>query len=101
MRTGRSTSARPGKTESVREPRRLAQLFDRGDNARRRAASLASEVAQLAIYAFGSRSHDEWADRVLFGVGLAASGYEPDIASRLFTHQFWKRLEKLVPAPVC
>ena len=89
-----------GKTESVRDPLRLAQLFDRGDNARRRAASLASQVAQLAIYAFGSRRHDEWADRVLFGVGLAASGYEPDIASRLFTHQFWKQLEKVVPVPI-
>ena len=89
-----------GKTESVRDPLRLAHLFDRGDNARRRAASLASQVAELAIYAFGSRRHDEWADRVLFGVGLAASGYEPDISSRLFTHQFWKQLEKLVPAPI-
>jgi hypothetical protein len=89
-----------GKTESVRDPLRLAQLVDRGDNATRRAASLASQVAQRAIYAFGSRSHDEWADRVLFGVGLAASGYEPDISSRLFTHGFSTQLEKLVPAPI-
>jgi hypothetical protein len=88
-----------GKTESVREPLRLAQLFDRGDGARKRAEVLASQIAQDAISAFGSRNHSEWADRVLFGVGVAAAGYEPDIGSRLFTQRFWHDVEKLVPTP--
>ena len=88
-----------GKTESVREPLRLAQLFDRGDGARKRAEALASQIAQDAISAFGSRNHSEWADRVLFGVGVAAAGYEPDIGSRLFTQRFWHDVEKLVPHP--
>lgn len=74
-----------GKTESVREALRLAQLFDRGDGARKRADASASQIAQEAVLAFGGRNYGEWADRVLFGVGLAATGYEPDIGSRLFT----------------
>ena len=73
-----------GRTISVREPLRLAALFERGDGARTRAndkAALAASTAMLR--GVGHRDHGD--EFIQFGLGVAAAGYEPDIASRLFS----------------
>jgi hypothetical protein len=76
-----------GKTISVREPLRLAELFARGDQARRDAEAKARRAA-FTILTRG-RSHPAHGVRhVQFGLGLAAAGYLPDISSRLFHANF-------------
>lgn len=76
-----------GRTISVREPLRLAQLFARGDQARKNAESKAHEAARWVL--LEGRNHPRYAnDRPQFGLSLAAAGYLPDISSRLFTARF-------------
>lgn len=75
-----------GRTISVREPLRLAALFERGDGARTRAndkAALAAATAMLR--GIGHRDHED--EYIQFGLGVAAAGYAPDIASRLFSQR--------------
>jgi len=72
-----------GKTIAVTEPLRLAELFARGDQARRAAEVKATAAAVDAMKR--GRSHPSHADtHIQFGLGLAAAGYLPDISSRLF-----------------
>jgi hypothetical protein len=84
-----------GRTISVREPLRLATLFERGDAARRAAERKAHEEAG-SILGSGNRVRHYTPDRPQFGLGLAAAGYAHDIGSRLFSTGF----ERLVIAAI-
>jgi hypothetical protein len=76
-----------GRTISVREPLRLAELFARGDQAKKDAEAKAYTAAR-EIMAFG-RDRDRYQpSRVQFGLGLSAAGFLPDIPSRLFSRAF-------------
>jgi hypothetical protein len=80
-----------GRTISVREPLRLAALFARGDLAR----SLANEKAARAatdgmLRALGHRDHGD--QFIQFGLGVAAAGYEADIAARLFSQSLEQKI---------
>lgn len=76
-----------GRTIAVREPLRLAQLFARGDQARRDAQAKADEIAKYMLVV--GRRTERYAPRhIQFGLGLAAAGYEGAISSRLFSQQF-------------
>ena len=58
------------RTISVREPLRLAQLFTRGDQARREAQAKADSAADvIMLYGQNLGRHD--AERPQFGLGLA------------------------------
>jgi hypothetical protein len=85
-----------GRTVSVREPLRLAQLFARGDAARERAQRGAAAATEKA-YVLGK---ERWplSGGVIVSVGLCASGYEPDISRRLFSRStFQLVVEEAVP----
>ncbi len=69
-----------GKTPPVTDPARLAALFARGDNAKVLARAGAGFAARVLL------RHQTGTPQ--FGLGLAAVGYAPDIASRLFTPRF-------------
>jgi len=76
-----------GKTISVREPLRLGALFQRGDAAKAGAEARAKHTAVAAMTR--GRGHPSHADtHTQFGLGIAATGYRPDISSRLFTPSF-------------
>jgi len=79
-----------GKTVPVTEPLRLAALFDRGDAARKAAEEKAQLMATWAI----NRANGEPRAQIYtqFGLGLAATGYQADISSRLFSHHFEQRV---------
>lgn len=79
-----------GRTITVREPLRLAQLFARGDQARRDARTKADEVAKAMLVA-GRRTNRYAPGHIQFGLGLAAAGYEGDVSSRLFSRPFEER----------
>jgi hypothetical protein len=83
-----------GRTVSVREPLRLAQLFARGDGAHRRALEFARSAAACALELGAAR----WpANGVRLSLGLCAAGHAPDISSRLFSPEFWSTMEATVP----
>ena len=75
-----------GKTVPVTEPLRLAALFDRGDAARKTAQEKAKQIAMFAI----NRANGEHRAQSFtqFGLGLAATGYQAGISSRLFSYSF-------------
>lgn len=88
-----------GRTISVREPLRLAALFERGDGARTRANNKAALAAATAM--LRGAGHRDYADEFIqFGLGVAAAGYAPDIASRLFSqgveHDVWAIFEAVL-----
>jgi hypothetical protein len=73
-----------GKTISVREPLRLAALFQRGDQAAELARTTADRGARWALSRL--KGGFEWDGRhIQFGLGYAAAGYRPDLRTRLFT----------------
>jgi hypothetical protein len=76
-------------SESVRvtDPARLAQLFSRGEQARRRAEEQAARAAQAL------RQGGRLRPGVIVTLGLAAASYEPDIGSRLFHSRFRTQLD--------
>lgn len=76
-----------GRTISVKEPTRLAQLFGRGDQARRDAHAKA-DVAAREVLLVGRGLQRYRPPRMQFGLGLAAPGYLPGINSRLFSLEF-------------
>jgi hypothetical protein len=103
----------PGKTQTVRDPLRLADLFARGDQARHGAQSRADGAARAIMDALegdagtfhrpwvGAQTEAEEAPHddtrhMRFAVGIAATGNPPNIAGRLFRHEFaeeiWRRL---------
>jgi hypothetical protein len=103
----------PGKTQTVRDPRRLADLFSRGDEARKEAQAAADRAARVVMealegpagvfqsrQALGAPDADEPSDddraTVRFAVGIAATGKADNIAGRLFRDEFleevWERL---------
>jgi hypothetical protein len=76
-----------GRTITATEPLRLAELFARGDQARR-GAELKANHAAVDMLRRGL-SHPHHADtHIQFGLGLSAAGCAPDISSRLFSHHF-------------
>jgi hypothetical protein len=102
----------PGKTQTVRDPLRLADLFSRGDAARKGAQARADRAARVVIDALEGEagafqtwtaqqgepdeaSEDETA-YVRFSVGVGATGNPPNIAGRLFQSEFaeeiWQEL---------
>lgn len=82
-----------GATKSVRDPQRLADLFQRGDAARARVEGDADAVAAWALGELGRWFRvDE--SMVLGVVALTRTGQSPDIASRLFRPPFAQRLER-------
>jgi hypothetical protein len=96
----------PGKTQTVRDPQRLANLFARGDEARRGAQARADRSARLMLDAWDrtsaaddrpnsdsdgsggsqeeTRPGTDPSEFVRFAVGVAATGNAPNIAGRLF-----------------
>jgi hypothetical protein len=76
-----------GRTIPVQEPLRLAELFARGDQARKDAETKADRAGWQVLEA--GRALQRYAhQRPRFGLGLAAAGYLPDISSRLFSPAF-------------
>jgi predicted HTH transcriptional regulator len=63
-----------GRTISVREPLRLAQLFARGDQARTGAQAKADEAARSMLIE-GQELRLHVPTNIQFGLGLAAAGY--------------------------
>ena len=111
---------RPGKTDPVRDPLRLAALYARGDEARRSAGAGADLAAQTVIDMLHGDAGvfrtlwvpviEEPAEEVdeavptghiSFAVGLATTGNPPNIAGRLFQRDFsveiWERLRDRPP----
>lgn len=105
----------PGKTQPVRDPLRLASLFSRGDEARRDAQARADRAARVVMEEWLEAEagvfarpwtpvvseqppdpEEEEAAYLRFSVGVAAVGNTPDIAGRLFRHEFseeiWEQL---------
>lgn len=80
-----------GRTISVREPLRLAQLFGRGDQARKCAHEKADAIARQMLVV-GRNVRGQQPERIQFGIGVAAVGYLPDISSRLFSPAFDDRV---------
>jgi hypothetical protein len=95
----------PGKTLTVSDPVRLADLFSRGDEARKgaqaradRAARIVMEMLEGADGEFVARwepaepeeseEPPDETDHVRYALGVAATGNPPDIASRLFKDEF-------------
>jgi hypothetical protein len=97
----------PGKSQTVRDPARLAELFSRGDDARRAAAARADRAAQLVMNnwlegdpdVFGAQPEPEEAlpeddsEHIRFAVGVAATGNSPDTAGRLFQADFAEAIQ--------
>jgi hypothetical protein len=101
----------PGKSQVVRDPLRLAELFSRGDAARKGAQARADQAARAVLEDWlegdaGRFQHpatqspesdqsDPDKDFVRFAVGVASTGTPPNIAGRLFNHEFavdvWER----------
>ncbi len=101
----------PGKTQTVRDPLRLAGLYARGEEARRDARLRADRMAENLMDELdgdaGTFQHwsaatdnietEESADRYIsFSVGVAATGNPPNLAGRLFKNEFaeeiWQQL---------
>lgn len=107
----------PGRSQTVRDPIRLSELFTRGDHARREAQARADRAARIVLEDWLQGEAGEFqrpgllrtddADEAeharrqqspffLFSVGVAATGNPPDIAARLFQDVFaeevWTRL---------
>lgn len=76
-----------GRTISIKEPTRLAQLFGRGDQARKEAQAKAHSAAR-AMLLIGRDLKRYEPERPQFGLGLAAPGYLSEISSRLFSREF-------------
>jgi hypothetical protein len=86
-----------GRTISVREPLRLAELFARGDQAKKDAEAKAHTAAREIMAGGRDRKHFQ-PSRVQFGLGLTAAGYLPDISSRLFSIAFEERVVSCLAA---
>lgn len=102
----------PGKTQTVREPMRLAALFARGDQGRSGARARADRAAETLLKGWlpptlpaaelgegdDADNSAENRDFVRFVVGMAATGNPPNISGRLFTTEFademWIRLRE-------
>jgi hypothetical protein len=82
-----------GKTIPVTDPARLAALFSRGDAARATAQANAHRAAHANLLAEPSLDAQ-------FSLGLAATAYRPDIASRLFTEQFLAEVRSVIAKTV-
>jgi Putative DNA-binding domain len=84
-----------GRTVSVREPLRLAQLFGRGDQAHDSARAGAQWASQRVREFAATR----WPPvrNVTFALGLRAVGYEPDISRSLFAPKMIELLLEIVP----
>jgi hypothetical protein len=72
-----------GKTITVREPLRLAELFARGDAAQKAGVSKAEQISARMV-----RQADVDSANAQFAFGLAAPGYPLDLTPRLFTSSF-------------
>jgi hypothetical protein len=86
-----------GRTISVREPLRLAELFARGDRARREAQTNADAMARYMLIA-GRDLEGYSPTHPQFGLGLAAAGYLPGVESRLFSRAFEERVLACIEA---
>ncbi|MDQ3880475.1 MAG: ATP-binding protein [Chloroflexota bacterium] len=83
----------PGKTITVRDPLRLADLYARGDRARTDAQARADRAAATL-----HSSQARLGDAIEFTVAVAATGNSHDIAAKLFRQEFadalWDRLDQ-------
>lgn len=70
----------PGKSVSVKEPLRLAELYRLGDSARKAALLRSHQACDQLLH-----RNDLALDTLLVAVGVSALTYTPDISSRLFT----------------
>lgn len=102
----------PGKTQTVRDPVRLSDLFARGDRARRGARQRADNAASTLLKAFYELDDPppfsaplrpyagvaKTEPPVQFAVALATTGNPPNIAGRLFQNpvveDFWDELRR-------
>jgi hypothetical protein len=101
----------PGKTQTVRDPLRLADLYARGDAAHRGAQARADRAAHLVMVDWlggdagqfragwvpppGREAEEDGDERerrdaahIRYVVGVAATGNAPNISSRLFRNEF-------------
>jgi hypothetical protein len=83
-----------GKTVRVTDPLVLARLTERGDAARKDAESGAMQGARYV--SDGSLRSDNRG--LIVTLGLRATGYEPDIAARLFRESTSDRLKAIIAA---
>ena len=113
----------PGKSQQVRDPLVLADLYRRGDQARREAETRGSSrisgsgwmasrrrwvfqsdsIWQQTDLGAGSGGDTEQAAQLRFAVGVAATGNPPDISARLFQNQVvetvWSELDARPTGP--
>lgn len=106
----------PGKSQTVQDPMRLANLFSRGDTARKDAQARADRAAFTVLNDWLDGAAGEFRPRwgpvgdgvgelssntdeslhVRFAVGLATTGHAQNVSSRLFREDFatavWKEL---------
>lgn len=84
-----------GETIPVKDPLRLAELYQRGRQAHRNAQNNANEAALRLILgpSHAEHRHPEYPQVAL---GLAATAYTPDIASRLFTEGFANSIRTII-----
>lgn len=98
----------PGKSQTVRDPLRLASLFSRGDTARKEAQARADRAAFTVLNDWLDGAAGEFRPRwgpvagdvgelhsetddsfpIRFSVGIATTGNPPHISSRLFREDF-------------
>lgn len=77
----------PGKSEPVKDPQRLAELYGRGQRAHATALARAATCSDVLM---AERLDVEGAttETVRFSLGLSTIGYQSDISSQLFTEVF-------------
>lgn len=86
-----------GETVPVRDPTRVAALFEKGEAARARAEASSEDAATMfvapdVLSATLPGILDIEPEQVCFGLAISATAYQEDIASRLFTPAFEDRL---------
>jgi hypothetical protein len=104
-RDGRVYERTTGATEPVSDPAMLSRLFAAGERASIEAEEKAGRVAVRSLDAAGvlvAEAGYDWSDASSMqgrvGVGLAATGYAPDIGDRLFRRSFGEAIERQLGA---
>lgn len=87
-----------GQTIPVKEPLRLADLFERGDTARSAAESRAGVAAEAALHEARAHVGRFDATRFQFGLGLGSTASESEVPGRLFSQRFEEITEEALSA---
>jgi hypothetical protein len=84
-----------GATMPVKEPIRLAELYERGRGAHMRGQTVADAAARRLI-ALPSHQKIDRPEFPQLALGLATVAYKPDISSRLFTETFVRSIRSVI-----